>query len=239
MKHCIIIDDKQEAIDVIVTHLQSKPKLHLLQTFLNPVEGMDFIYNNKVDLVFLDIDMPKLTGIELIDSLRLKNGFLLPDFILITGHEEYALKGYEYGVIDYIMKPVSFKRFNQAVDRYLESKETILQKKLNDISFFFGEAEGKKIRIDIEDIIYIESESNYINIFKKDRRIVLLRSLNEMEELLGQQNFIRTHKSFIVALKQIESVTNNEAFIKYKGESIAIPIGRTFKAEFKKRLKLN
>ncbi len=239
MKNCIIIDDKQESIDILVHHLKSKPQLHLLHTFLNSVEGMDFIYNHKVDLVFLDIDMPKLTGMELIDSLRLKNGFKLPDFILITGHEAYALKGYEYGVADYIMKPVSFKRFNQSIDRYIENKVEKPQTFEQEIDFFFGESEGKKIRIDVDDIIYIESEGNYVNIFKKDRRIVLLRSLNMMEEFLSPKNFIRTHKSFIVGLKYIDAVNNHEVFIKYKGETVKIPIGRTFKSSFMKRLKLS
>jgi two-component system, LytTR family, response regulator len=239
MIQCIIIDDRQEAIDIVISHLESKPEIHLVKIFTNPILGLDFIINNTVDLVFLDIDMPQLSGIELIESLKEKNGFKLPDFILTTGHQEFALKGFEYGVIDYILKPVSFKRFNIAVDRYLNAKATKTIESKGDDGFFFGESEGKKIRIDIEDIIYIEGSGNYISLYKKDRRLVLLRTLNEMEKMLDSNAFMRIHKSYIVAIKKIDAVTNNEAHIKYKDENIILPIGRTFKEEFMKRLKLS
>jgi DNA-binding LytR/AlgR family response regulator len=239
MIQCIIIDDRQEAIDIVVSHLESKPSVELIETFTNSIHGMEFIINNSVDLVFLDIDMPDLSGIELIESLKEKNGFKLPKFILTTGHQEFALKGFEYGVVDYILKPVTYKRFNQAIDRYLENYTPQKLDKPTLTNFFFAESEGKKIRVDYEDIVYIEGSGNYISLFKKDKRLVLLKTLNDMEKILSSSAFMRVHKSFIVALKQIESVANNEAQIRYKNEIIPIPIGRTFKEEFRKRLKLD
>jgi two-component system, LytTR family, response regulator len=238
MINCIIIDDRQEAIDIVVSHLESKPEIHLIKVFTNPILGLDFIINNSIDLVFLDIDMPNLSGIELIESLKEKNGFKLPNFILTTGHQEFALKGFEFGVVDYILKPVSFKRFNIAVDRYLNANENKNIDSKEDNSFFFGESEGKKIRIDIEDIIYIEGSGNYISLYKKDRRLILLRTLSEMEKMLDSNAFIRIHKSYIVSIKKIDAVTNSEAHIKYKDENVILPIGRTHKEELMKRLKL-
>ncbi len=238
MISCIIIDDKQDAIDIIVSHLTAKSDIKLVNTFTSSIQGLDFIIQNQIDLVFLDIDMPDLSGLELIEYLKAKTGFILPQFILATGHEEFALKSYDYGVIDYIIKPISFKRFNQAVDRYLES---LVNKKLvlaNQDTFFFAETEGKKIRVDYEDILYIEGSGNYISLFKKDKRLILLRTLNDMEQMLNPNNFMRVHKSFIVAINKIISFANNEIQVTYKNEIVNIPIGRTFKEVFKKRLGL-
>jgi two-component system, LytTR family, response regulator len=236
---CIIIDDRQEHIDIIVIHLKSKPELKLLQTFTNSIIALDYITHNKVDLIFLDIDIPHLSGIELIESLQSISNFKLPHFILTTGHPEFALQGFEFGVVDYILKPVSYKRFHQAIERFLETKGGSIQEiNSEQTEFFFAESEGKKIRVNFEDIIYIEGSGNYISIFKKDKRLVLLKTLNDMEDILNNKLFMRVHKSFIVSINHIEAYANSEAQLKYKGEAVNIPIGRTYKEAFKKRLKI-
>jgi two-component system, LytTR family, response regulator len=240
MNKCIVIDDKQEHIDIIVIHLKSKPELQLIKTFTSSIKALEYITHNKVDLVFLDIDMPHLSGIELIESLQSISNFKVPHFILTTGHQEFALKGFEFGVVDYIMKPVSYKRFHQATERYIETKTK--QNQENEImnnDFFFAESDGKKIRINFEDIVYIEGSGNYISIFKNDKRVVLLKTLNDMETILNHKTFMRVHKSFIVSINHIEAYANGEAQLKYKEEVLNIPIGRTYKEEFKKRLNID
>ncbi len=237
MINCVIIDDIEEASDIIVSHLAFKSEIKILRTFTNSILGMEFIINNEVDLVFLDIDMPDLSGIEIIETLRAKNSFKLPKFILTTGHDEFALKGFEYGVLDYIVKPVTYRRFNQAVDRYLEYYQKQIEH--NPETFLFVENEGKKLRLDFEDIVYIEGSGNYISVFKSDKRIVLLKTLTDMEQCLNPKYFMRIHKSFIVAINKIVSIANNEAQVNFKNEAINIPIGRTYKEAFKKRLGLD
>ncbi len=234
MIRCIVIDDIQEFIDIISSHIAFKKELNLIATFTNPIEAKDFMIENETDLVFLDIDMPHLSGLELIESLRAKNGIKLPKFILTTGHDEFALKGFEYGVTDYIVKPVTYKRFDQAVDRYLDYHQKQHGHKTE--THMFVESEGKKLKVEFEDIVYIEGSGNYISIFKKDKRIVLLKTLSDMEQNLNPKNFMRIHKSFIVAINKIISFANNETQVSYKNEIVNIPIGRTFKEAFKKQI---
>jgi two-component system, LytTR family, response regulator len=239
MINCIIIDDIEEAAEIIVSHLEFKPEIKILKTFTNSILGMEFIIKNEVDLVFLDIDMPDLSGIELIETLSLKKELKLPKFILTTGHQEFALKGFEYGVFDYIVKPVTYKRFSTAIDRYIEFFKSQSRESTQNDTFFFAETEGKKVRINFDEILYIESAGNYVSIHKVDKRHVLLKSLAEIEQMLDPKIFMRIHKSFIVAFNHISSVTNSEVYIQHQKDNIAIPIGRTYKDEFRKRLNLD
>jgi DNA-binding LytR/AlgR family response regulator len=232
----VIVDDVSAFIDVVIHHLSHKSEFHVVHTFTSAIEALEFLSQNEIDLVFLDIDMPDLSGLDLIESLKNKTKIRLPQFILITGHQQFALNGYEYGVIDYIVKPYTYKRFSQAIDRFIEYYELQRKAEGTDMDFFFTDSDGKKVRINFEDIVYVEGSGNYIHIYKKDKRIILLKTMNEIAQILDSKSFIRVHKSYILSLNHIEAIANGELQIKYKNDLVNIPIGRTHKEEVKRRL---
>ena len=119
MISCIIVDDQIEAIEIIESHVKHKVELTLVKAFTNPLEALSFVEKNKIDLVFIDVQMPHLNGLDFIESLRVKKGSDIPKFILTTGYDEYALSGFEQGAVDYLLKPIGFKRFNIAIDRII------------------------------------------------------------------------------------------------------------------------
>jgi two-component system, LytTR family, response regulator len=237
MIQCVVIDDNDESIKLIVRHIQSKPELELKATFSNSVEGLRYIENNAVALVFVDIQMPDLNGLELMDALNSKLGFKAPHFILITGYSEYALESYDYGVKDYLLKPVTFKRFSIAVDRYISNATNHTHREIQD-NFFFAEVEGVKTRINSVDIAYVEGAGNYISVFCKPSRILLHKTLNAISDLLDAKQFIRIHKSVLVSVSHITGVRGNELFIDYNGKSVTLPIGVTYRKAVMDRLNI-
>jgi DNA-binding LytR/AlgR family response regulator len=240
MIQCVVIDDNDESIKLAVRHIQAKPELELMATFNDAILGLQFIEASAVDLVFVDIQMPMLSGLELIYTLRAKQNFKLPHFILITGYSEYALESYNYGVTDYVLKPLTFKRFSIAVDKYIATihnkpKSPIAE---NNANFFFAEVDGIKTRINCAEIAYIEGAGNYISIFKSPQRLVLHRTMNSIIDILDPQQFIRIHKSVLVAINQITGMRGNDLFITYNGNTVTLPIGGTYKKELMDRLKI-
>jgi two-component system, LytTR family, response regulator len=240
MISCIIIDDQEEAINVLKIHIKAKDNIDLKATFSNPVDALNFLEKNEIDLVFVDIEMPIMNGLELIETIQAKRDIKLPKFILTTGYDAYALKSYQYGVIDYLMKPVTFKLLTAAVDKYLDiaPSDAGLSNTVEN-SFFFADVEGKKTRIDTTDIIYIESGGNYVSLFKSDKRLLIYKSMGDLETLLPKQQFCRVHKSYIVAIAKIDVVSQLELEISYQGNKIIIPVGRTYREALKKRLHLD
>lgn len=229
MIRCIVIDDQIEAIEIIVSHIKNKPELTVVSTFTNPVEALPFLENNKIDLVFIDIQMPHLNGLDFIESIRAKKGSNVPKFILTTGHDEYALSGFEQGVADYLLKPIGFKRFNIAIDRLLNNMPQAPVKEIINQDFFFADVNGKKIKILFKDIAYIEGSGNYITVFGVKTKVLLYKSLSALHEILNQDTFLRAHKSFIVSIDYIDAVKGNELFLKMDNETKTIPIGSTYK----------
>ena len=229
MISCIIIDDQIEAIEIIESHVKNKKELTLLKTFSNPLEALSFVEKNKVELVFIDVQMPHLNGLDFIESLRAKKGSDIPKFILTTGYDEYALSGFEQGAVDYLLKPVGFKRFNIAIDRIISNlpkQETNIS---NPLDFFFAEVNGQKVKLSFNDIAYIEGSGNYITVFGVGIKALIYQSLNGIQEVLNNGHFIRVHKSFIVSINYITAIKGNDALIQYDGISKTIPIGATYK----------
>jgi DNA-binding LytR/AlgR family response regulator len=230
MINCIIIDDQKEAIEILTSHVKNKAELNLLGAFTNPLEALIFIENNKVDLVFIDVQMPHLNGLDFIETIRLKNGNNIPKFILVTGYDKYAIEGFEAGVIDYLMKPISYKRFNISVDRAISNffgNDT--KNNSTNTDFFFAEYNGKKIKINYSDIAYIEAGGNYITLFWDNIKILLYRSLSSMQEILPATDFIRIHKSYIVSISHIEAIKGNEIYLKLGNANTNLPIGAAYK----------
>jgi two-component system, LytTR family, response regulator len=236
MINCIVIDDSEDAIKLMKRHIGVKPNLVLLETFIDPTAALNYMENNSVDLVFVDIQMPVISGLELIETLQARKGKALPHFILTTGHSEYALESYNYEIMDYILKPITFKRFSMAVDKYInKTKQQKIEPPAKD-NFFFAEIEGVKTRINSADIVYIEGAGNYISIYTKIKRIVLHRTMLSIIELLDSKQFVRIHKSVLVSVNYIKGIRGNDLFIDYEGKQVELSIGITYKKAIMDRL---
>lgn len=237
MIRCLVVDDEPLAIDIIADYISKIPFLELTATFQNPIEALGFVQDGKADLVFLDVQMPELTGIQF---LKIANGKC--KVILTTAYQQYALEGYELNVVDYLLKPIAFERFYKAAQKAQElicnipaanpaaaenpSKTTIT----ND--FIFVKTEHKIQKIYLNDILFIEGLKDYISIYTKTERVITLQSMKKMEEVLPEHQFIRVHKSYILALDKIESIERSRITITNK----IIPIGDTYRESFFKMI---
>lgn len=219
---CVIIDDEPLAIEIIETYLQKIDNKEIIGKFTNPIKALAFLTNHTVDLVFLDIQMPNLTGIDLVKSVK-----KLPQFIFTTAYPQYALEGFDLNATDYLVKPIPFPRFLQAVNKaetYHKSRENLTQIP-ND--FIFVRSEYENIKIAVEEITYIEGLKDYIKIFTENstKATLTLMSFKEILEKINHPNFLRVHRSFIVNVSQIDSLQKSRIII---GEKY-IPIGETYK----------
>ncbi len=231
MVNCIVIDDEALAIDLLVDYISRVPFLGLVGKFTRATDSMELIRNGNVDLIFLDIHMPDITGIQFLKALGAE-----PMIIFSTAYPNYALEGFNLKILDYLLKPFHFDRFLQAVSKAqelhsLKSRPVVLA---NDNDYIFVNSEHTMVRINFIDISYIEGLKDYIKIYTTDKPkpIITRLSLKALEEKLPSLNFIRIHKSFIVSIKKIDLVHNNMIRI---GEKI-IPIGEMQKEKFYKRI---
>jgi DNA-binding LytR/AlgR family response regulator len=228
MINCIIVDDEQHAIDILVHYINQTPQLNLVASFQNPIEALKLMGEQKIDLVFLDIQMPELSGIDFIKTIHGKS-----KVILTTAYSEFALEGYELYVVDYLMKPIRLPRFITAVQKAAEQIRAIQETKPNtdDSEFIFvkTEAKGKLIKINLAEIAFIESLKNYMAIHHNGQKTLVLTTMKELEERLPKKQFIRVHKSFIVPISRITGIEGN--LVRIKNVSAEIMIGETYKAE--------
>lgn len=237
MIRCIAVDDEAYASEILATHIRKLPSLELIATTTNAFEALTMVQEGKVDLVFLDIQMPELTGIQFLKICGHKC-----KVILTTAYPEYALDGFEHNVIDYLLKPISFDRFYKAVQKaellFQPAAAPVAEVENNgllqppaagiDYMFIKGESKNKFIKVNYEDILYIEGLKNYISIFTANERIITYLTLKEMELYLPKSRFYRVHKSYIIAIDKIRMIDGNSIFIK---ENI-IPVGETYRDEF-------
>ena len=234
---CIAVDDEPLALDIMEDYIQKVPYLTHKQSFTGPLDALDFMRNNHVDLVFLDIQMEDLTGIQFIKVLPYK-----PFIILSTAYENYALKGYELDIVDYLLKPISFDRFVMACNKVFERKQsknsgvvdtenlTISNPKYD---YFFVKADAKFVKINFGDILFIEGQGDYLRIITTSDKIMTLQSFKKMEEILPNDNFIRVHKSYMIAIDKINAVERNRVLLEDK----AIPVSETYKSKLVEILK--
>lgn len=234
---CIIIDDEASAINVLKRYVADIPNLTLLETFQNSVDGLQYVNNNKVDLIYLDINMPNLNGISFLNLLNNRC-----KVILTTAYSEYALESYKYDVIDYLLKPISFENFLKASIKALgksalEENQAIPTKKQVEDEYIMVQTEnkGKYKKINFVDINYAEAMLNYAAIVTLDgERVVLHISMKELIEKLPEHLFVRIHKSYIVALKQIKYIEAGEVALLSSEQML--PLGVTFKEKLFKIL---
>jgi two-component system, LytTR family, response regulator len=218
---CIIIEDEPLALEKTSDYVNKVPFLHLSATFDNALTGLNYLNNNKVDLLFLDINMDELSGIELLESSKISN-----QVIITTAYQEYALKGYELKITDYLLKPFTFSRFLQAVNK---AQENITHRN-SDLTpdFIFVKTEYRLEKIMLNEIVYIEGMRDYRRIHTESKRVMTLQNFGEFEKLIPSSIVCRVHKSYMVAINKIVSIERNR--IRIAGQ--LIPISETYKEGF-------
>jgi DNA-binding LytR/AlgR family response regulator len=219
--NCIIIEDEPLALERTKSYVLRLPYLNLLSSFESGIDAITFLKENKVDLMFLDINMDELSGIQLLESTKIES-----EVILTTAYNEYALKGFDLNVTDYLLKPFTFERFLQAVDKAknnLAKNEVVKEK-----SFIFVKTEYRLEKLSLNEILYIEGMRDYRRIHTIDKRIMTLQTFKEFEQEIPQNIICRVHKSFMVSLDKIVSVERDRIKIK----DVLIPVSETYKKEF-------
>ncbi len=237
MYNCIIVDDQAEAVDLISDHVSKIPRLTTQLKTTDAIKALSYLDLNKPDIIFLDIEMPEINGIDFTANLKTRWGNNMPKIVFTTGHSNYALSGYEHGVADYLLKPVTFTRFKQCTDRIIdELDKRITHKQRPD--FFFVDNNGEKVKVSFESIIYIEAAGNYVTIVTSEYNKTIYKSMNSMQDILPRDRFVRVHKSFIVALSKVQSVRGNEIGIRGRNGEKFIPVGVTFREHVLRQLGL-
>jgi DNA-binding LytR/AlgR family response regulator len=230
--NCIAVDDEPLALDVIEDYIKKVPFLNLLKVFDNAIDAMEYLRNEKVDLMFLDIQMEELTGIQMLNIIKPK-----PEVIFTTAYDKFALQGYELDVTDYLLKPISFERFVKAVDKVYEKfcKVNAVKAHPAEVSifnpktdYFFVKSGFKLHKVTFDEILYVEGQGDYLKIVTPRARIMTLQTFKGVEDILPQSNFIRVHKSYIVAIDKIDSIEGNMIRI----ADAQLPVGESYKKQF-------
>ena len=228
---CLIVDDEVLAQDVIEKYIANIPTLKLVGKCDNAVEAISFLHNNAVDLLFLDLNMPELSGLEMLKTLTNP-----PKVILTTAYSEYALESYEYGVVDYLLKPIKLERFIKAVNKVVEQFNIPIEPDENHVkqqnqSIFLKE-DQVTYQLNLNDILFIEAYGNYLKVHTKEKVYVTRDTMHDMENKLPEEMFLRVHKSYIVSLSNIDSVSGNRVYINKQ----EIPVGEMYKLALKQKI---
>ncbi|WP_272151196.1 LytR/AlgR family response regulator transcription factor [Tenacibaculum aiptasiae] len=218
---CVIVDDEPIAREIIASFVNKVPNLELLTSCNNATEAIQVMQKNKVDLFFLDINMPEITGLSLAKIIGQKS-----KVIFTTAYRDYAVDGFNLNVVDYLLKPIAFERFFEAVQKVTKSNNTVTTKgESPQKGFMFIRSDRKMVKINFNEIEYIESLGDYVKVFLNQTIIVTRETMNNIENKLPQNNFIRIHRSYIVSFNKISSYTNEFIEINKK----ALPISRSYK----------
>lgn len=228
---CILVDDEPPALEILNHYISETPLLVVVKECHHAMAAFEYLQQHRVDLIFLDVQMPRLLGTELLRSLP-----HAPKVIFTTAYRDYAVEGFELGAVDYLLKPYSFDRFLRAVHKVLDL-ERVPQATPNILAnssdrFLYVRADRKMVKIMVDDIRYIESLKDYVRIFVKDHQIITKQTITALEEMLPENEFVRVHRSFIVALKKVDSYNHHSLFVN-KSE---LPVGPLYKQEILKRL---
>lgn len=234
MIRCVIIDDELPAIRVLKRYIDRLPNLELVGAETNPLAGIEVIKKEKPDVVFLDIQMDELSGIEVMKILGDRT-----KVVFCTAYSEFAVTSYEFDAVDYLMKPIEFNRFVKAVQRVsdvLVHQSSITVEAIpNDYIYIKAGQRGKVLKIDLDDIDYVQGMNNYVAFYRGKQKTLAYLNLKELEERLPASQFMRVHKSFIVALKQISFMENNELIL--KNIPVKIPIGANYREAFLEKMR--
>lgn len=237
---CLIVDDEPLALDILENYIQRLDNLELVARCENAIEAFNQIQSSKVDLLFLDIQMPKLTGIDFLKSVQNP-----PKVIFTTAYRDYALEGYELNVLDYLLKPISFERFLRSINKVLaqsngqhltptETPNLTISSEQNE-SYVYVKADKKMVKIRLKEVIYIESLKDYVRIKMAEKEVVTYQKISYLEEKLPEELFLRIHRSFIIALDKVDSFS--ATLVEVNGQEL--PIGRNYKNQTLKVLGKN
>ncbi|MFM2335753.1 MAG: hypothetical protein RIS91_1756 [Bacteroidota bacterium] len=221
---CILIDDEPLALEVLKAHLSNHHSVEVVTTFSNGLDAIDWLKDHSVDVVFTDINMPGISGLDLV-----KNQYPAPHAVIFTtAHPNYAADAFEFEALDYLLKPISPERIEKALKRLEEYMS--MRKGGDDVSlkpdFVFVKVDGQHQKVNYSDILYVEAFADYVKIWtSNDKRIVTLQTMRNMEQSLPADQFVRIHRSFIVAKNKIEAIQNNAVVIGVK----QLPIGKNYK----------
>lgn len=222
MINCIIVDDTPLAVQKLENFINQTPLLNLMQSFSNGLDAITYLHSNRVDLVFLDIQMEQFTGLQFMEALQYH-----PQIVIVSAYSQYAVQGFDNDVTDYLLKPYSFERFLKAVDKVLANSNQKIEK-----DYMFVKTEYRMERINFADILYIEGMGAYLQIVMKQAKVMTLLSFSQIMQMLPSSNFVRIHKSYIVAIDKIDNIERNVVKI----GSQRIPVSKSYQEEFYKKI---
>ncbi|WP_306565983.1 LytR/AlgR family response regulator transcription factor [Flavobacterium lindanitolerans] len=228
---CAILDDEPMAVALLSKYVEKISSFELVKATTNPFEILELIAQTTIDVLFIDIQMPELTGIQMMEMLGNKT-----KFVITSAYSEYALKGYEHNVVDYLLKPISFDRFYKCIQK-IESLakekpaptvEIMAKTEEKPDEFLFIKTDGKLVKINLNDLLLVEGLKDYLYLHLKNEKLIVLDTLKDFETKLPVSDFMRVHKSYIIRLDQIETIERNRVFI----QKNIVPIGETYKIKF-------
>jgi DNA-binding LytR/AlgR family response regulator len=229
---CLLVDDEPPALEILHHYISETPLLEVVKECHHAMAAFEYLQQHRVDLIFLDVQMPRLLGTELLRSLP-----HAPKVIFTTAYREYAVEGFELGAVDYLLKPYSFDRFLRAVHKVLDLEQRnppAAATMLNTPSerFLYVRADRKMVKVLVDDIRYIESLKDYVRIYLKDQQVITKQTITALEEMLPENEFVRIHRSFVVSLKKVDSFDHHSVFV----NKVELPVGPLYRQEFMKRL---
>ena len=226
MLRCIIVDDESGAIEILSRYVDRTPEIELVQSFRDSIEAMTFLTENEADIVFLDIDMPNLDGMQLSELIRDKDIHV----IFCTAYSEYAVESYEKEAIDYLLKPIAYERFLKAVQKALKARSDKTKPAKNGMLFIKS---GPRIhQVNTEEVLYMEKKGHYVVFHIPGKELLSRMNMNDLMNTLPSDNFVRIHRSFVVAIDKIDTIEKYMVLIK----GIKIPIGESYRDDFFKRI---
>ncbi|MFD2573208.1 LytR/AlgR family response regulator transcription factor [Spirosoma soli] len=225
MLSCVIIDDEEHAVDLLKMYVSRTPYLTLLYATTDPVEGLSAITQQQPDLVFLDIHMDDLSGLQIARMLSPKT-----NIIFTTAYQDFAVEAFEVGVLDYLLKPISFERFLKGTQKALNNAIQPAEQRTEDNEIFVKvDNKSKMVKIGYDEIVYIEGLKNYVSFHLQTNSVIVLLTFKELEERLPANQFMRMHKSYIINVNKISGIDGNEVITRTDKKEVRIPIGNTYR----------
>jgi DNA-binding LytR/AlgR family response regulator len=223
---CLIVDDEDLAVSLLEAYVKKTEGIEVAGTCFHALEAQQFLKTNTVDLIFLDIQMPYLTGLELVKQLQKP-----PLIIFTTSYSEHAVEAFELKVMDYLLKPFTYERFLLAVEKVKDYLQLLPKQK--EAGYFFVKSDGMRVKVFFDEILYVEGLKQYLKIITANGQIITLEAMKKLEEVLPSSKFIRLHKSYIVALDKIQAMSRKEITVAQK----QIPVGKTYEEEWVKYMR--
>jgi len=231
MINVLIVDDEPLALDIMETYVEQLPDLNLVKRCENAMEAREVLKSNDIDIIFLDIQMPEITGIDFVKTLANP-----PLIVFSTAFPNFAVEGFELNAVDYLLKPVSFDRFKKAVQKCMEKMDTkstksIMEPEEVQQEYIFVKADKKLIKVKYSDILYIEGLKDYVIIRTETGRVITLQTMKSLEDKMPMKNFMRVHRSYIVNVDKISAITGNMIELIERNETKQIPVGKNYRDE--------